>query len=69
MSLINCKAELKLKWTNHHVLAVLGVENTNANDIFYYQKHKIICPCSHFISKDNQKLSKCLGKELERSLY
>ena len=31
MPLINCKVELKLKWTKHCVLFVLGNENYDAN--------------------------------------
>ena len=31
MPLINCKVELKLKWTEHSVLASAGSENVNAN--------------------------------------
>ena len=38
--LINCKVELKLKWTN------------------YYQRQKIIYPCSHTISKRQPKTTK-----------
>ena len=35
MSLINCKVELKLKWTNHCVLSENGNDNddTNSNNI------------------------------------
>ena len=31
MPLINCKVELKLKWTKHCVLTVVGNDNTNGN--------------------------------------
>ena len=31
--------------------------------------HKIICSCSSFTGKNNQKLSKLLSKWLERSVY
>ena len=31
MLMINCKVELKLRWTNHSVLAFTGVENDGAN--------------------------------------
>ena len=30
MSLINCKYELKLKWSKHRVLVSNGTENTDA---------------------------------------
>ena len=33
MPLINCKVELKLKWTKHCVLTMLGNENSNTNQI------------------------------------
>ena len=32
MSLINCKAELKLKWTKHFVLSAAGNDNVNNDD-------------------------------------
>ena len=32
MPLINCKVELKLKWTKYCVLSVAGNENDNNND-------------------------------------
>ena len=54
MPLINCKVELKLKWTKYCVLFAAEVDNNDANSnniIFYYQRHKIICSCSNFISK------------------
>ena len=31
MTLVNCKAELKLKWTNYCVLSGAGNDNTNAS--------------------------------------
>ena len=31
MPLINCRVELKLKWTKHYVLAAGGVDNSNAD--------------------------------------
>ena len=31
MSLVNCKVELKFKWTKYSVLAAAGVDNANAN--------------------------------------
>ena len=40
MPLINCKAELKLKWTKYCVLSAPGADtdNTNANDITFTVK-------------------------------
>ena len=32
MALINCKVELKLKWTNYCVLSAAGNNNVNGND-------------------------------------
>ena len=29
---INCKVELKLRWTKHCVLSVAGTDNANGND-------------------------------------
>ena len=66
MPVINCKVELKLKWTNNSVLEIL-MEILTA--LFYSQRHKIICPCCHFSAKNTQKLSKVLRKVFERSVY
>ena len=40
MPLINCKAELKLKWAKHCLLAAGGNDNTNdnINDIIFTMK-------------------------------
>ena len=67
MSLINCKVELKLRWTKHYVLAVVDVENdgSDSNNIIYYQKRKTLCSCRDFISQNNQKLSNALVKGLK----
>ena len=32
MPLINCKVELKLKWSNYCVLSAAGNDNANSND-------------------------------------
>ena len=43
MPLINCKVELKLKWTKHCVLATGGLDNTNVdpnNTIFTIKDRK-----------------------------
>ena len=32
MPLINCKVELKLRWTKHCCLSVAGTDNVNGND-------------------------------------
>ena len=67
MLLINCKAELKLKWTKYCVSAAAGDGNTNHNSnniIFTMNDAK-----SLYQPKDNQKLSKLLGKRIQRSVY
>ena len=54
MPLINCKLELKLKWTRHWVLSAAGNDNTNANPdnvIFTITDTKVICSCCNFINK------------------
>ena len=57
MSLVNGKVELKLRWTKHCVLSVLGVANAdnadgaNSNNTSFTIKHKIICSCHHCIRK------------------
>ena len=48
MPLINCKVELKYRWTNHCVLSVAGTDSANGNNadsniFFCYKRYKIIC--------------------------
>ena len=72
MSLINCKVELKLRWTKHCVLAANKNNNANANsnDINYTIKEsKLYVPVVTLSAKDNQKLSKPLSKIFERFVY
>ena len=60
MPLINCRVELKLKWTKHYVLAAGGVDNSNAdrnNIVFNINDRKLYVPAVALSSKDNQKLS------------
>ena len=55
MPLINCKIELKLKWTKHCVLvAAGGVDNDNANSdiIFTVKDTKLYVPLVTFSAKD-----------------
>ena len=43
MPLINCKVELKLKWTKCCVLSAVGNDNDNDNNgkkYFYYQRQR-----------------------------
>ena len=54
MPLINCKIELKLKWTRLCISAAASVENADANSdniICSIKDTKIIRSCDHFISK------------------
>ena len=71
MLLINCKIELKLKWTNHCVLSANGNENddANTNNIFTIKDAKLYVPVVTLSAKNNQKLSKLLSKGFERSVY
>ena len=61
MSLINYKVELKFKWAKYYVLSAAGAENinnTNCNNVVFYQRFKIICSCCNFISKRESKIIK-----------
>ena len=73
--LINCKIELKLRWTKHCVLSVFVNENDNANNadsnniIFTIKNTKLYIPVVILSAKDNQKLSRLPSKGFERLLY
>ena len=72
MPLINCKVKLKPKWTKQCVLFVLGTENIDANSnnvVFTTKDTKLYVPVATSLAKDNQKVSKLLSREFERSLY
>ena len=73
MPLINCKVELKFRWTKHCVLFVCGTDNANGNNdddiIFTIKNAKLYVPVRNFISKRQSKLSKPLSKGFERSVY
>ena len=72
MPLIDCKIELRLKWTKYCVLSAAGADNvnTNSNGIIQIIKDTILyVPIVTLSTKDNRKLSKVLSKELERSVY
>ena len=69
---INCKVELKLKWTKSSVIAAAGVDNDNANDnniIFTIKDAKLYVPVFALSAKDNQKLLELLSKGFGRSVY
>ena len=69
MPLINCKVELKLRWTKHCVSSVGGTDNANVNDdnnsIFTIKDTKLYVPVVTLSARDNQKLSKLLSKGFE----
>ena len=66
MQLINCKVELKLKWTKY------CADNTNANSnntILTIKDTKLYIHVVMLSARANQKLSKLLSKGFERSVY
>ena len=70
--LINCKVELKLKWTKYWIFPANGNDNNNANsnNIFFTIKDtKLSAPVVTLSTKDNKKLSKILCIGFERSVY
>ena len=73
MPLINCKIELKFKWTNYWVLSSAGKDNVNNNDsdniIFTVKDPKLYVPIVTLSARDNRKLSKLLSKGFKRSVY
>ena len=72
MPLINCKVELKLKWSNYCVLSAAGIDNANGNDdniIFTNKNTKLYVPVVTLLARDNQKLTKLLSKGFIRSVY
>ena len=59
MPLINCKVELKLKWTKYCVLFAAEVDNNDANSnniIFIIKDTKLYVPVVTSSARDNQKL-------------
>ena len=54
MPMVNCKVEMRLKWTKHCVLTIAGVDHAEANRnniILTIKDKKTICSCSYFTSK------------------
>ena len=71
MLLLNCKVELKLRWTKHFGLSVAGADNANANNddydiIFTIKNIKLYVPVVTLSVNINQKLSKLLSKGFQR---
>ena len=69
MPLIDCKVELKLKWTMYCALSAAGNDNTNANPdniIFIITDTELYVPVVTLSAKGNQQLSKRLSKGFER---
>ena len=67
MSLINCKIELRLKWTKYCVLSANGNGNANDNDnanniIFTIKDKKWYVHVAMLSTRDNKKLSKLFSK-------
>ena len=63
MPFINCKVELKLRWTNHFVLSVFSNDNENANVgseniIFTIEDTKLYVLIVTLLTIDNQNLPK-----------
>ena len=73
--MINCRVELKLRWTKYCILSVAGNENNsnedaNANNIIFTVKDtKLYVSVVTLLARDNQKLSKRLNKGFERLVY
>ena len=72
MTLINCKIELKLKWTKYCVFAAPGADNTDANPnniVSTIKDTKSYVTLVTLSEKKNQKLSKLLRKGFKISVY
>ena len=73
MLLINCKVELKLKWTKYCVFSAAGADNVNNrnpnNIVFTVKGTKSYVPVVISSARDNQKLLIHLSRGFERSVY
>ena len=77
MLLINCKVELKLKWTKYCALSAAGNDNESDDDndinasniIFTIKNTKVSVSVVILSARGNQRLSKLLNKVFERSVY
>ena len=72
-SLINCKVELKFKWTKYCVLSAPAADNVNNRDsdniIFTIKDTKLYVSVVPLLARDNQELAELLSKGFERSVY
>ena len=65
---------MKIRWAKHCVLSVAGTDNANGNNddnniILTIKDTKLYVPIATLSARDNQKLSKLLSNEVERSIY
>ena len=61
MPMVNCKVEMRLKWTKHCVLTIAGVDHAEANRnniILTIKDKKLYVPVVTLPVKQNKKLSK-----------
>ena len=69
MPLVNCKIELKLKWTKYCLLSAAGtgdINNIDSNNIvFTIRNLKFYVPVGFLSARNNQKLSKLHSKNLK----
>ena len=65
MSLINCKVELSLKWTENCILTTAA----NANKATFKTTEKLYVPIVTLSVEDNSKLSKLLNEGFKRPIY
>ena len=68
--MINCKVELKLKWTKYCVLSAAGNDNDNDNNnaksiIFTIKDTKLYFSVVTLSARDKQKYQKFLANNLE----
>ena len=72
MPWINCKFELKIKWTNYCIISAAGADNVNNKDnniTFTIKDIKSYAAVLTLSAEDNQKLLNFLSKGFERSVY
>ena len=74
--LINCKVELKLRWTKHCFYVYLLLHTygnddgaTTSNIVFTIKDAKLFVPVLSLSAKDNKRLSKLLSQGFQRPVY